>query len=112
MRTSLPFCSRSFLFLWSSLPHVIAVNPGSDPVNLLFAHNPSWPQQRKPLVHEMRLGDWSPVDPWDPFPCLCQNSLPFFCGEEHLQQLLTIIPGGVVNEQNGIQEVNEALGFL
>ena len=60
----------------------------------------------------MRLGGWSPVDPWDPFLCLYQNSLLFFCGEEHLQQLLTIVPGGVVSEQNGIYEVNEALGFL
>ena len=33
VRTCLPFCSRSFLFFRSSLPHVIAVNPGSDPIN-------------------------------------------------------------------------------
>ena len=30
----LPFCSCSFLFLWSSLPQAIALNPGSDPVKL------------------------------------------------------------------------------
>ena len=63
---------------------------------------PVRPQQRKPLVHEMRLGGWPPIGPRDPFPRLCQNSLPFFCGEEHLQQLLTVIPSGVVSEQNGI----------
>ena len=55
---------------------------------------PVRPQQRKPVVHEMRLDDWPPVGPWGPFPCFGQNSLPFFCGEENLQQLLTIVVKG------------------
>ena len=52
-------------------------------------------QQRKHLVHKIRLGGWSPVGPWGPFLCFFRNSLPFSCGEEHLQQLLTIIVKGV-----------------
>ena len=45
----------------------------------------------------MRLSGWPPVGPRDPFLRLCQDSLPFFGGEEHLQQLLTIVPGEVVS---------------
>ena len=58
----------------------------------------------------MRLGGWPPVGPWDLFPRLCQNSLPFFCGEEHPQQLLTVVPDGVVTRVLGASLRKEGFG--
>ena len=54
--------------------------------------------QWKSLINQIRLHHESFVYPWNVFLCSQQNPFAFLCGEEHLQQLLTIIPSRAMSE--------------
>ena len=68
--------------------------------------------QGKSLIYKVGEISGGPIWSWDILSGLQQDPLSLRRGEEDLQELLAIIPSGLVRKHEGLEEPSQARGIL